>query len=80
MTGLYAGEEGEGGGLLHVVIIKLAFQFSNFNFSCNVKLLQIIITAQQLMVSPDQSKGQIRRIHIHIHIHLHLHPHPRPRT
>ena len=27
-----------------------------FSFSCNMKLLQIIITAQQLMVSPDQSK------------------------
>ena len=31
------------------------YKVSNFNFSCNVKLLQIIITAQQLMVSPDQS-------------------------
>ena len=30
-------------------------KISNFNVSCNVKLLQIIITAQQLMVSPDQS-------------------------
>ena len=49
------------------------FQFSNFNFSCNVKLLQITITAHQLMVSPDQSKGQIHRFH---RFYLHLHPHP----
>ena len=49
------------------------FQFSKFNFSCNVKLLQIIITTQQLMVSPDQSKGHIRRFH---RFHLQLHPHP----
>ena len=48
-------------------------KISNFNFSCNVILLQIIIFAQQLMVSPDQSKGQIRRFH---RFHLHLHPHP----
>ena len=48
-------------------------KISNFSFSCNVKLLQIIIISQQLMVSADQSKGQIRRIH---RFHLHLHPHP----
>ena len=36
---------------------------SSFNFSCNVKVLQIVITAQQLMVSPNQSKGQILRFH-----------------
>ena len=50
-------------------------KISNLNLaiSCNVKLLQIIITAQQLMVSPDQSKSQIRRFH---RFHLHLHPHP----
>ena len=34
-------------------------KMSNFNFPCNVKLIQITITVQQLMVSPDQSKGQI---------------------
>ena len=34
------------------------YKVSNFNFSCNVKILQIIITAQQLMVSPDQSNNQ----------------------
>ena len=28
-----------------------------------MKLNQIVIPAQQLMVSPDQSKGQIRRFH-----------------
>ena len=28
-----------------------------------MKLLQIIITAKQLMVSPDQSKGQTHRFH-----------------
>ena len=32
---------------------KIVRKFGNFNFSCNLKLLQIIITAQQLMVSPD---------------------------
>ena len=50
----------------------------NFNFFCNMKLLQIITTAQQLMVSPYQSKGQIRRFH---RFHLYLYPHPhRPAT
>ena len=41
--------------------------------------LQIRITAQQLIVSPDQTQGQIRRFHP---FHLHLHPHPpcRPAT
>ena len=39
-------------------------KISSFNFSCNVKLLQIIITAQQLIVSPDQSKGQIQTLTI----------------
>ena len=48
-------------------------KISNFNVSCNMKLLQIIITPQQLMVSPNQSKSEIRRFH------LHLHPHPRCR-
>ena len=38
-----------------------------------MKLLHIIITAQKLMVSPDQSKDQICRFH---HFHLHFHPHP----
>ena len=38
-----------------------------------MKLLQILITAQRLVVSPDQSKGQIRRFH---RFHLNLHPHP----
>ena len=47
--------------------------------SCNVKLLQIIITTQQLMVSPNQSKGQIRRFH-RFHLHLHPHPHRCPAT
>ena len=44
-----------------------------------MKLLQIIITAQQLMVSPDQSKGQVRCFH-HFHLHLHPHPYRRPAT
>ena len=44
-----------------------------------MKLHQIIITAQQLMVSPDQSKGQIRRFH-RFHLHLHPHPHRPPAT
>ena len=35
-------------------------KMSNFNFPCNVKLIEIAITVEQLMVSPDQSKGQIR--------------------
>ena len=34
------------------------YKISNFNFSCNVKLLQIIITAHQLMVSPDQPNNR----------------------
>ena len=52
---------------------------SNFKFSCNAKLLQIIITAQQLIVSADQSKGQICRFH-RFHVHLHPHPHRCPAT
>ena len=42
-----------------------------------MKLFQIIITAQQLMVSPDQTKSQIPRFH-RFHLHLHPHPHPHP--
>ena len=59
------------GKIIHWVIIKLAILISNFNFSCNVNLLQIIMTAQQLMVYPDQSKGQIHRFHLHLHPHSH---------
>ena len=50
-------------------IHALPYRKTPNNFSCYVKLLQIIITAQQLMVSPDQSKGQIRRFH---RFNLHL--------
>ena len=46
-------------------------KISNFNFSCNRKLLQVIITVQQKMVSADQSKGQICCFH---RFHLYLHP------
>ena len=53
LMGLYAR------GLYTRGLIQGNNKISNFNFSCNVKLLQIIITAQQLMVSPNQSKGQI---------------------
>ena len=35
----------------------------NFNFSCNVKLPQIITTAQKLMVSPYHSIAQICHFH-----------------
>ena len=44
-----------------------------------MKLLQIIIHTQQLMVSPDQSKGQIRRFH-YFYLHLNSHPHRCPAT
>ena len=48
------GGGGGGGGLIYGITINLVisiFQFSNFNFSCNVKLLQTIITAQELRAS-----------------------------
>ena len=45
-----------------------------------MKLLQIMISAQQLMISPDdRSKVQICRFHS-FHLHLHPHPHRRPAT
>ena len=68
--GLHAGGkgegEGEGGGYT-----RGNNEISNFNFSCNVN------TTQQLMVSPDQSKGQICRFH---GFHFSLHPHPHQET
>ena len=44
-----------------------------------MKLLQIIMPAQQLMVSPYQPKGQIRRFR-RFQLHLHPHPHRCPAT
>ena len=44
-----------------------------------MKLLQIIMPAQQLMVSPYQPKGQICRFR-RFQLHLHPHPHRRPAT
>ena len=77
--GLYAdGGRGEG-AYIRGAYTRGKNEISNFNFSCNLKLLQIIITAQQLMVSPNQSKGQIRSFH-RFHFHIPPHPHRRPAT